>query len=472
MTQEIPLEELDSSSSSSSYDTETGNSSEYSVSSSSTINHSTDSESNSSPTTTFIESATGKESGKAKEEKPQTASSAVTLTNLVKAVIGAGILSVPNSFSSIGLIPSLVLIVCIAILSYIASIMDVKLHQKVESTGLDDLIGKLMGRWGSITYSIVVIIFLEAAMIAYLIINGDNLKSWFAFGGIDISPFKYRILTILIYSIIPIALMIPKNFKFIGIFSSFSLALMVFYICATIYKLVDAVQNKGGISKSLVYAKIDTEIFSAIGVFAMAFALPTVVIPLLQHYTEEYKKRRNIVAGSMFCCALITILPSALLYLVFGSESDGNILNSFPNNDIIFTIVRAGFFFSVTISFPVIGKSVMCNWSQLVFGINQANDLKGWRFWLIFWVTAGTPLIIAMFLPQVKPAISIGGALGGCLACYTFPSICWIIASEKKISDPVNILCVIFAIVGIIFAVIATYQSIVDAIDAFKSLEI
>lgn len=403
-------------------------------------------------------------------KKPKDSTFFNTLMNLLNSLLGAGILSVPSSFGSAGIIPSLIIIVAICYLSYVASIIDVRLTQKIECSGFDELVLKVMGKWGSVTYSIIVIIFLFASMIAYLIIGGDMIISWFSFAGIDVSAFRYRIWIILVYSlIIPVVLMIPKNFFLIGIFSAASVFFIIFYIIATIIKSIQYFP-KHGISKTMVIAKFDKSIFSAIGVYALTFALPTVVIALLHPYSPEYRDRRNVVMACFIITGSLTIFPSILLYLIFGDEADGNILNSFPSNDILFTIVRVGFFLIVSFSFPVLGKSVMCNWSQLIFNTNHANDLPTWKYVLIFFITVFIPILIAMFLPQCKPAIAVGGALGGCLACYTFPALLWILSSDKKWTDKSNVVYVIFAVFGVALASISTYQSVVDAIDAFKNI--
>ena len=73
-----------------------------------------------------------------------------------------------------------------------------------------------------------------------------------------------------------------------------------------------------------------------------------------------------------------------------------------------------------------------------------------------------------MLLPQCNTALSIGGALGVCLGCYAYPSILSILSSDRKCSVS-NVLSGIFAVFGIVISVIATYTSIVDAINAFKN---
>lgn len=392
-----------------------------------------------------------------------------TLMNLLNCLLGAGILSVPSSFNSAGIAVSIVFILFIAVLSYFASMINVKLNAKYGCQGFDELVEKIMGKSGSITYSIIVLFFNFASMLAYLIIGGDTITSWLAFAGIDITPFKYRLTMILIYSlIIPIPLMIPKNLFFLSIFSTAAIFMVIFYIIVVIVKAVQLLPVHG-ISPTVVIGKIDMSIFSAIGVYALTFALPCVVIPTLKPFTQNYKKRRNVVLTAFSICAFLTIFPSILIYLIFGTHADGNILNSFPSDDILFTIVRAGFFIIVSTSFPVLGKASMANWSQLIFKQNHPNDLPNSKYFLVLFLSAIFPLVIAMFLPQCKPAVSVGGALGGCLVSFMFPAILFIISDGGGLKKPMNALCLAFAIFGGAMAIVSTYQSILEAIDAFET---
>lgn len=392
-----------------------------------------------------------------------------TLMNLLNCLLGAGILSVPNSFNSAGIVVSIVLILLIAILSYIASMINIKLNAKYECQGFDELVEKLMGNIGSISYSIIVLFFNFASMLAYLIIGGDTITSWLSFAGIDINHFYYRLVMIFIYSlIIPIPLMIPKNLFFLSLFSTAAIFMVIFYIIATVIKTA-SIMPKYGISKTVVIAKIDMSIFSAIGVYALTFSLPCVVIPTLKPFSRKYEKRRNVVLTTFCICVFLTVFPSILMYLLFGLNADGNILNSFSSDDIIFTVVRAGFFIIVSTSFPVLGKTSMSNWSQLLYKINNPNDLSNCKYFIVIFLSAIFPLFAAMLLPQCKPAVSVGGALGGCLVSFMFPSILLIISNGDGFRNPINVLALIFAIFGGVMAVISTYQSILEAIDAFKS---
>ena len=46
-------------------------------------------------------------------------------------------------------------------------------------------------------------------------------------------------------------------------------------------------------------------------------------------------------------------------------------------------------------------------------------------------MTVTIQVLLLMFLPQCKPAIAVGGALGGCFGWCTYPSLLNILASDK-----------------------------------------
>lgn len=75
-----------------------------------------------------------------------------------------------------------------------------------------------------------------------------------------------------------------------------------------------------------------------------------------------------------------------------------------------------------------------------------------------------------MFLPTSKPILSIGGALGGCVVDFIFPSVMFLVYHWKYYSKYsfkfiVLYLCPIF---GAVTGIIATYQAVVDAINSLK----
>lgn len=396
-----------------------------------------------------------------------------TTMNLLNSLLGTGILAVPNSFSAVGMIPSLFILFFMATLGHIATVMVLKLRELSKVDGYDSLVLYYYKKWGSVVFSVLSVIFLTMGCISYIIVGGDMLVSWFAAAGINISAFGPRSLTILIYSLaVPILFSIPKRLKFLSYISTATIVILIIYIIVVLYKLSQFLIETRAINPSMCLARIDVSVFSAISVYSLAFSLPAVAISIFNDFDEDMSKRKACSAWASYICLFIMIIPSIGAYFIFGNMADGNVLNSFPDNDIAMIIVRIGFFIIVSFSYPIIQVPITGSWSQAIFKENNASDLVGWRRALILLISNIIPLIVGMFLPKVKPAIAIGGAFGGCIVDFAFPGLLWIKATTHSIWKWDNILCIILVVFGIIVAILSTYYSILDAIDAFKNFDI
>ena len=162
-----------------------------------------------------------------------------TIMNLLNSVLGISILSVPNSMINSGVIGSLIILIFIAILSYYSTLMVISLQLETESEGFDDLAKKILGPLGSITLSILTLLFLVLGLISFLIIASDMIKSWLMFFGYDVSSFGKRTLIIIIYSfLIPFLLTIPRSISFLSFFSTITVICIFFYVFSIFYKFI------------------------------------------------------------------------------------------------------------------------------------------------------------------------------------------------------------------------------------------
>ena len=152
----------------------------------------------------------------AKKKKTQNTFS--TIMNVLNSILGAGILSVSNTFVNSGVIPSLILILVMAVLSLIATDIVIFLANKTQTVGLAELTTKILGYWGALILTILNLLFLITALVAYMVLAGDMITSWFDLAKIDLNPLIYHAVMQLIYGIIPICLTIPRNISFLRYF--------------------------------------------------------------------------------------------------------------------------------------------------------------------------------------------------------------------------------------------------------------
>lgn len=404
------------------------------------------------------------------ETEKKTVSFLGTCFNLLNSVLGIGLLSVPNSFINSGIIMSYLVLILMAVLSFFATRIVVKLQYETGTEGFDELAMRILGKIGSIILSVLTLLFLSCGLLAYLIVAGDMLKSWLTLAGLNLgTSIWWRALLIFVYGIcLPIALTIPRNLSFLQYFSTATVFCITFFLVVMIYKAF-AILPKKGMNPTVDIWKLDVKLFSTLSIYSITFSLPCVSIPSLKLFAPDLKKRLNVILTTIIFCIVIVGITGITGYAIFGKEASDNILNSFENNDIIIIIVRVGFFIVVTCAYPLLCQAVLGSWSQLIFKINNPNSLPNTKRFLILGLANGIPLLIAMFLSQIRPALGVSGALGGCIVNYMYPGILYFKNSKEKWHHWKNILVLLLAAFGFCAGCIATYLAVVDAIAAFSS---
>ena len=393
----------------------------------------------------------------------------LTLMNLLNTLIGAEILGIANSMTFLGLCPSVALMVCTALMSYVSTVLVIRLQNRTSAESINDMAAKLLGKWGGNLLSILTLCFTYACQVAYLVIASNSLELWLTMAGPKTAQWTTgwrRAILVFIYAmILPVALTIPKKMDFLNTASTAAIGFILFFAFAIVVKSF-IYFPKYGINKTVETGVFGVHIFNALAIYAMIFALPAIVLPLLKPYSPSLHKRYFLVGAAFIICFTVILTPSALGYLMFGVDTEQVLLDNFDSKDIFMQIVRATFFLVVNASFPVVGISVITDISDLVFKTHDAASLPPKQRALCLLIADAPPVLIAMWLPEVRPALEVGGAFGGCLTNFFFPPMLWVRQSEYKWYTWSNLLLILFSIFGVISAGIATYQAFIDAFNS------
>lgn len=388
-----------------------------------------------------------------------------TVMNLLNTLIGAEILSISRSMRFCGLVVSVGLMTFTAILSYISTILTIRLQNLTHAESFYGLAKVLYGKSMTVVLSVLVLVFTYTCCVAYLIIAGNDIQSWLELlHHADWMEGWKRPIVMFIYSIfMPVVLTIPKKVKFLSVFSTFAIFSVFFFAIILVVKGFTDLAPKG-IDPTVLTAKMNIHFFNAISVYSLMFALPAICLPLLRPVKPKLQYRYQIVGTSFFSCYLLVIVPGVIGYLLFGDATKDIILENFDNHDIIIQIVRFGFFIVVTTSYPIIALTIQTQLSVIIFKVPDPASLSNKKRALILLLTNFPPVLIAMVLPNIYPVISVGGSLGGCMTNFFFPAIFWLKITKQKMYHVSNLFCIFLAIFGLVSAVIATYQGIELAI--------
>lgn len=391
-----------------------------------------------------------------------------TSLNLLNSTLGAGILSISNSFTFCGLVPSVLILTASAILSFISASMVVKMHTISGIKTFTKLSQTTLGKIGKLITDLSIVLFCYSCMVAYVIMGTEIIQSWAMAAGLDLRVFWKRAISCIIYAFfLPIALTIPKNMSFLSTISFSCFMALAMFFCGMIYKGI-AVIPKKGIDPTVETSTINLHIFNALAVHVLCYSLSGIIIPIVKFMAPSLHLR-NIACGiSFFASYIIVLVPAVVGYLLFGSQCEPLILNNFEDSDPLFVIIRIACFIVLVSSYPMIGLSLLSMYSQYLFDCDDPQLLPfKKRVWPLILENA-PPLLIAIFMPNARPALAIGGALGGGVTNYCLPPLMYIKVFHLTKADYMTYVMYIFSIAGIIMCGIATYEAVLDAIHAFS----
>lgn len=401
--------------------------------------------------------------------KREYTSTIATIFNLINSLLGAGILGVPNAFTHCGFVPTLLLVAVVAALSYVSACLVVKLQYVTNAGSISDLAKITMGRPGSIALSICVVLFCYSSMTAYLIIGSDVIMFFLDKTGFVIDRNSWgRTLLVFIFSMcLPIAMTVPKQISVLSAISLFAfLGLNMFVVAMIIEGFIHLPQD--GIDPTAFTGTFNMHFFNALSIISLCFALASIILPVIMESHPNLNHRLKEVSWASYMSFLIVAIPAILGYLIFGENTSEVIFDSFPANDIIMIVVRIAYFVILTASYPVLGMSVLTTYSVAIYGVHDQKTLPWSKRCVILFLENIVTLLVAMFFPNVRPVMAIGGAIGGCMTNFFFPPAFYLIVSNKSWKTWTHLLLILLAIFGLISTVISTYEAVLDAIHAFK----
>lgn len=394
----------------------------------------------------------------------------IALLNLLNTLIGPEILGVGNSIIFCGLSASVILLMFTAFLSYIGTILILNLQHMVQAESINDMATKIVGRWAGQAFSVITLFFTFSNLISYLIVGQETVCSWLKLLHREswTSGWK-RSLVVLVYALaIPVALSIPKQMEFIDTASMFAIVAQLLFVVSMIIKGVKHFATHS-IHPTCEIGVFNINFFNAFSIYSTLFALPAVVLPQLEPFTPRLKNRYWLLGLGFVLCYTIDIIPNVIGYLMFGAETNEILYASFDHNDPLMQAVRAGFFFVVNAAYPIVNLQVTTDLSAMIYNLHNPRELT-WKKRIVCLLLANVfPVLVAMVLPNVRPAFEIGGSFGGCLSNFFFPPLLYWKQVNKPWHHPLKIGLLLFALWGFVAMVIATYEAIVDAIASFKS---
>lgn len=269
-----------------------------------------------------------KSSPKAKEHKSTVAGAT---SNLVNAIIGAGIVGIPFAFKETGLVAGVFLVILCAILTEKSLRLLIETAKHVGVPSYEMLFESAYGSFGFYFISINMLIMAYGGCLSYLMIIKDTLPILLGTEKGDVGM-ERAILTVSTMAIIlPISMQrdmadLAKTSKISVLFQiSMVLVVVIFSPVST------TVEEHGGLQQIAANSIIKSStIFIGLGVLSFAFVCQHgafIVAGSLEHPTKERWGRAT--TSALCLCVILEAACGVAGYLAFLEDTEGDILNNF-----------------------------------------------------------------------------------------------------------------------------------------------
>lgn len=399
-----------------------------------------------------------------KESEHPLSSPLYMFSNIVIAIIGAGVLGLPYAFAKAGWLSGLILLFVAAILSYWGMMLLVFSRRKMEESRPDcppiatfgDLGFQLYGSRAYAFIDILLCLSQGGFCVAYLIFIGENVSS--IFGGNSSKK------GFIIACVAPVEIVLSwlRSLTYLAPFSLFADVVKMAALSMILFYDVRELQDFQGASAFTSASSIPF----FLGIAVYAFEGVGMTLPL-ELSVKDKNKFGSTLALALSIIAVVYALFGSMGYLAFGKETRDIITLNLPQG-IITHCVKVGFCISLFFTFPVMMHPVyeiferrisLSSWFQNNIGIHgeekQTAFFSALRAVIVVFVA-----YLAISIPQFSTFLSIIGSSVCSLLAFIIPGLLHLRAMGEDI-EKTDLFADWFLIVfGAIFGIWGTIDTI------------
>jgi len=371
------------------------------------------------------------------------------ITNLVKNIVGAGVLSLPAGIAAFGnapsaVVPAVALIAIIGVLSGYCFALIGRVCAMTGATSYREAWSNTVSPATSWIPAASCTFKTSVAVLAYSMILSDTSSSLLATAGVAATR-NQCLLGVTSLILLPLCLL--KNLSSLAPFSLLGSLGMVYTTIAMAIryfggaykapagKLLSSVSTPGylpSFGAKGATSVLTPKAFILIGMLSTAFMAhfnaPKFYVELKNNTIERYNK----VVGLSFAISIALFSAiTALGYLTFGGASAGLILNNYANADSLMSFSRIAVFVSIVFSYPLSFVGVRDGVLDLLNVKERPNSLLNTlTLGLLSLVTLG-----ALKVKDVSFVLAFGGATLGNALIYVYPVLMFREA-VKQLKEP------------------------------------
>jgi sodium-coupled neutral amino acid transporter 11 len=376
---------------------------------------------------------------------------------------GAGIIGQPYAIRNAGLVSGTVLLIGLTIVVD-WTIRLIVINSKLSGTdSFQATVQHCFGKSGLVAISLAQWLFAFGGMVAFCVIVGDTIPKVMdaMFPSLNDMPFLWlltnrRAIMILLILGISYPLSLYRDIAKLAKASGLALISMIIIIITVVTQAFSVpAELKGQLRGSLI---INDGIFEAIGVISFAFVCHHNSLLIYGSLRKPTIDRFTQVTHYSTAISLVACLVMALSgYLTFGDKTLGNVLNNFPNDNIMVNIARLCFGLNMLTTLPL--EAFVCRevMNEYWFGDEPFNPNRHIIFSTAIVVSA---LTLSMLTCDLGIVFELFGATSACALAFILPPLCYIKLSKKSPKTYLAMGVVAFGCTVMLISIIKTTSKI------------
>ncbi|OIT29468.1 PREDICTED: sodium-coupled neutral amino acid transporter 5-like [Nicotiana attenuata] len=397
--------------------------------------------------------------------------------NLSTTIVGAGIMALPATMKSLGLILGIAMIVFMAFLTESSIELLIRFSRTSKSASYGGLMGDTFGKYGKMLLQICVLVNNIGVLVVYMIIIGDVLsgtnssgvhhagvlEEWFGAQWWNSRFFILLVTTLGIFA--PLASL--KRIDSLRFTSALSVALAVVFLVVTVGITVFKLMNG-----TILMPRLLPDAYDLTSFLKLFTVVPILVTAYICHYNvhsienelEDNTQIRAVVQSSLALCSTVYVLTSLFGFLLFGDATLDDVLANFDTNlgiplgSLLNDVVRVSYAAHLMLVFPIVFYPLRLNLDGLLFPSARPLTFDNLRFALISSGLIAVIFLGANFIPSIWDAFQFTGATAAVCIGFIFPAAVTLrdrygIATKKD-----KILCIFMIVLAVFSNVVAIYS--------------
>lgn len=390
--------------------------------------------------------------------------------NLVKSIVGAGVLSLPYGVAAFGnapsaLVPAIGLIALMGALSAYTFGLIGRVCKLSNTESYSDAWDETVGRSSSALIAFSCFIDCFAGNLSYSMILADTLVNLLASTGVAVTRTQ-SLLGVTGVVLLPLCLM--KNLASLAPFSLVGIMGMLYTTLAMGLRYFGKVYQPDG---AFFDSQLTAPVFGTAGAAAALSPKSLILMCMLSNayiahfnapkFLKELKnptmgRFNQVIAWSFSTAVLLYGLITGFGFLTFGAASNGLILNNYSTADIWASLSRIAVAISITCSYPLIFVGTRDGLLDLfkVKSDQRSNDLLNKVTLAILAVVT----VMAAKLTDLGLVASVGGATFGTALVFVYPVVMFLKSQKEKTAETIP--AAIIGVLGLAMGAIGTVLSL------------